>query len=80
MKSLLGTKLWDGWFDVVADPFPDEEILLRQAVSYLALALEKLKTRYDAIEATTIAAKESYAIMAATTKKRRALKRTADAV
>ena len=80
LRSLLGTKLWDGWFDVVADPFPDEEILPRQAVLYLALALEKLKTRYDAIEATTIAAKESYAIMAATTKKRRALKRTADAV
>ena len=65
MQLVLGTKLWDGWFDFIPLPVPDEEIVPRQALTFVSMALERVKNKYDAIEATKAAAAESYAAMTA---------------
>ena len=71
VQQLLGRDLWLGWFDIATDPPSDFEIIPRQAMTFLALALDKMKLTYEAVEETTRAAKESYATMSAAAEKRR---------
>ena len=62
---LLGQKLWDGWFDLLVDPIPDFEIIPRQALTFVAMSLDRMKAKYDAVEATKTAAAKSYATFVA---------------
>ena len=72
VQQLLGRDLWLGWFDTASDPPSEFEIIPRHSMTYLALALDKMKLTYEADEDTTRAAKASYATMSAAAKKRRA--------
>ena len=60
---LLGQKLWDGWFDLLADPVPDFEVIPRQAMTFAAIALDRIKAKYDAVETTRAAAAKAFAKM-----------------
>ena len=74
LHFLLGERLWDGWFSLVTVPVQEAEAIPRQALMFAAMALDKLKTQYDAVETTRAAAAASYAAMAAesSAKRRRA--------
>ena len=71
MKFLLGEQLWDGWFCLAgADP-EDNEPVPRQAMAYVALALDNMKTLYQGVEDSKKTAAESFAQLTSEAKRRR---------
>ena len=43
VKHLLGSQLWDGWFSRFPEDLPDDQVLPRQALTFVSLALDKIK-------------------------------------
>ena len=73
LRSLLGEKLWNGWFDLLTEPIQPEEYLPRQALMFVNKALKRLKDKYEGIEETKKEAAKAYALMTAESKKRKAV-------
>ena len=71
LRHLLGKVLWDGWFDIISEPIQDGEVVPRQALTYVSMALEKWKAKYDAVEQTKTEATKAFAMMTAAVKKRK---------
>ena len=71
LQCLLGKVLWDGWFDIITLPIEDAEVVPRQALAYVSIAIEKLKAKYDAVEQTRTEAVKAFALMTAAAKKRK---------
>ena len=72
MKALLGCQLWDGWFSQCGDfPQPHEPVP-RQALAFVMLALDKLNSTHQEVSDASQEAQDSYALMTAASKKRRA--------
>ena len=72
MKDLLGLQLWDGWFEMIEDIPADSEMVPRQALTYCHIALDRLREKHIVSESVKEAAAQSYALMSAEGKKRRA--------
>ena len=71
MKCLLGEQLWDGWFSLAGAHPEDNEPLPCQALTYVALALDNMKTQYEGVEESKKTAAESFARFTSETKRRR---------
>ena len=50
MKMLIGEVLWEGWFCLVGDTPDDTEPIPRQALSFIALALDGIKAQHESKE------------------------------
>ena len=72
VKNILGAQLWDGWFHMVGDEPADEQPVPRQALTFVSHGLNKLKAKKEEQE-TKDSAANSYALMTAASKKRRAV-------
>jgi hypothetical protein len=46
VEKLLGEKLWKGWFDIIGKIPEDSDPIPRQALTYVTIALDNLKTKY----------------------------------
>ena len=71
MKFLLGEQLWDGWFSLAGANPEDNEPVPRQALAYVALALDNMKTLYQGLEDSKKTAAESFARLTSEAKRRR---------
>ena len=71
MKRLLGEQLWDGWFSLAGAHPEDNEPLPRQALAYVALALDNMKTQYQGVDESKKTAAEAFARLTSETKRRR---------
>ena len=73
LKALLGCQLWDGWFSRCGESPPHHEPIPRQALAFVSLALDKLNEQHQDTMDMRQDAQQSYALMTAESKKRRAL-------
>ena len=71
MRKLLGTQLWEGWFGKPDFVMAEESVLPRQLLTFLHLALKRLKTHYEAVEEAMAAAAKAYELLAEASAKKR---------
>ena len=71
MKKLLGAELWTGWFGAADFMMAEESVLPRQVLTFLHLALQKLKEHYNAVEEARTAAGKAYMLLATDSAKKR---------
>ena len=71
MQILLGANLWKAWFGKMKGTIADSDWVPRQTLTFAAIALERLKTKYDQGEEAKTIAKEGFSAMTEACKRRR---------